>query len=58
MRLVFEKKNSTFYGISTDEAKAAEHQSTLEEKLKVYDVILSKQKYVAGDVSNQFQAVP
>ena len=56
--MFFEKKNSTFYGISTDEAKAAEHQATLEEKLKVYDVILSKQKYVAGDVSNQFQAVP
>ena len=58
MACFLKKKKSTFYGIPTDEAKAAEHQATLEEKLKVYDVILSKQKYVAGDVSYQFQAVP
>lgn len=39
------------FGSTGDEARAAEHKSTLEEKLKVYDVILSKQRFLAGEVS-------
>lgn len=38
-----------FGNVPEDEVKAAEHQKTLEEKLKAYDVILGKQKYIAGD---------
>lgn len=38
-------------GLTGDDARAAENKTTLEAKLKAYDVILSKQKYLAGDVS-------
>lgn len=41
--------NPIFFGVPTNEAKAEEHLRAFEEKLKVYDVILGKQKYVAGD---------
>lgn len=40
-----------FSGLKTDEARLAELMKTLDEKLDVYNVILGKQKYVAGDVS-------
>ena len=36
------------------EERAAECAATLEEKLKGYERILSKQKYLAGDVSYPF----
>lgn len=35
-----------------DETLAAEHQAKLEAKLDAYESILSKFKYLAGDVSN------
>ena len=38
-------------GKATDEARVAEEVEKLEEKLAGYERILSKQKYVAGDVS-------
>ena len=38
-------------GVKGDDAKAQELQQTLEEKLKGYEIILSRQKYLAGDVS-------
>ena len=37
-------------GGQTDEAKLAEHVANLEAKLDVYESILSKQNYLAGDV--------
>lgn len=43
-----------YRGLKTDDARLAEHLKTLEAKLDVYDVILSKQKYVAGDVSTLY----
>lgn len=39
-----------YQGLKTDENRASEHIKNLEEKLDVYDVILSKQRYLAGDV--------
>ena len=39
-------------GLTGDDARAAENKTTLEAKLKAYEAILSKQKYLAGDVSN------
>lgn len=38
-------------GLQTNEQLAADLQATLEAKLKGYEIILSKQKYLAGDVS-------
>jgi len=37
-------------GGTTDEAAFAAHVDKLDKSLQVYDKILSKQKYVAGDV--------
>ncbi|KAI5123839.1 hypothetical protein M0805_009131 [Coniferiporia weirii] len=37
------------WGKQTDKARAAEYVQTLKENLKAYKVILSKQKYLAGD---------
>lgn len=37
-------------GVKTDEARAAELAATLESKLEGYERILSKQRYLAGDV--------
>ncbi|KAI5121728.1 hypothetical protein M0805_009021 [Coniferiporia weirii] len=36
-------------GVKGDDDRTAEQVKTLEEKLKVYEIILSKQKYLAGD---------
>lgn len=38
-------------GIPTNEKTLESHVTTLAAKLKAYDAILAKQKYVAGDVS-------
>jgi glutathione S-transferase len=38
------------FGQQTDDARVAENESSLKEKLKGYERILSKQKYLAGDV--------
>ncbi|GLB40730.1 putative GST superfamily protein [Lyophyllum shimeji] len=38
-----------FRGVPTDQAKLQEHLEKLGQKLDVYDVILSRQKYLAGD---------
>ena len=37
-------------GIKGDEARAAENKATLSARLQAYELILSKQKYLAGDV--------
>lgn len=44
-------------GAKGDEARAAEHKKTLEAKLQAYEVILSKQKYLAGDVSHSLSPI-
>ena len=36
-------------GLQTDEAQLTKHVTTLSAKLDVYEQILSKQKYLAGD---------
>ncbi|KAF9453358.1 glutathione S-transferase [Macrolepiota fuliginosa MF-IS2] len=38
-----------FYGQPTDPKKVAESKASLDSKLDVYEQILSKQKYIAGD---------
>jgi glutathione S-transferase len=38
-------------GARTDDAEVAKLTATLDAKLDVYDKILSKQKYLAGNVS-------
>ena len=38
-------------GLKTDEVRTQEHITKLNEKLDAYEAILSKQKYLAGDVS-------
>jgi len=43
-----------YYGGVTDDAVVADHLKKLDEKLKIYDQILGKQKYVAGDVRDLF----
>ena len=43
-------------GIPTNEKTLESHATTLAAKLKAYDTILAKQKYVAGDVSLVFSA--
>ncbi|KAF9231971.1 glutathione S-transferase [Melanogaster broomeanus] len=47
--LMFEKVFKKFRGLQTDEARAAEYLATLNAKLDAYDVILGKQKYLAGE---------
>lgn len=37
-------------GVDGSEERAAEYKATLDHKLQVYDGILSKQKYLAGNV--------
>ena len=51
--------NSSFYGLTPNQAAFDELIATLDKKLDVYDQILSKQKYVAGEVhlSSAFYAV-
>ncbi|KAF7972943.1 hypothetical protein HWV62_16504 [Athelia sp. TMB] len=46
----------TFFGLDADEAKVSELTITLGAKLDAYEKILSKQKYVAGDVSDTLLA--
>lgn len=41
-------------GGETDQAKAGEYLKKLEANLDVYDTILGKQKYLAGDVCRQW----
>ena len=43
--------SSFFLSIKGDEVRAEENKAKLEATLRVYDTILSKQKYLAGDVS-------
>lgn len=45
----FELVAKKIIGLKTDEARVAELTNTLASKLDVYEGILSKQKYVAGD---------
>ncbi|KAF7981310.1 hypothetical protein HWV62_34243 [Athelia sp. TMB] len=45
----FEHVAKKMIGLKTDEARVAELTNTLASKLDVYEGILSKQKYVAGD---------
>ncbi|KAG0702831.1 thioredoxin-like protein [Suillus ampliporus] len=47
--LAWELKFSMWFGGKTDEARAKQLQSQLSAKLDVYDVILGKQKYLAGN---------
>ena len=49
--LAVEKVFKAMRGGTADEAKAEEHAKNLEAKLVGYEAILSKQKYLAGDVS-------
>ncbi|KAI5123006.1 hypothetical protein M0805_007628 [Coniferiporia weirii] len=49
MGLALEKVFKPMKGVKGNDERAAEHAKTLEEKLKVYEVILGKQKYLAGD---------
>jgi glutathione S-transferase len=37
-------------GMTTNEERVKELAATLDQKLNAYDVILGKQKYLAGDV--------
>lgn len=45
-------------GLQEDPARTAELLKTLEAKLKGYEAILSKQKYLAGDVCAQCPKFP
>jgi len=45
----YEKLVKKFRGLDTDEERAKEHLEKLSGKLDAYEVILSKQKYLAGD---------
>ncbi|KAF9222357.1 glutathione S-transferase [Gyrodon lividus] len=47
--LVVEKVFKPRRGLQTDEAKVAEHLAALNAKLDVYEIILGKQKYLAGN---------
>ncbi|KAI5123005.1 hypothetical protein M0805_007627 [Coniferiporia weirii] len=49
MGLSLEKVFKPMKGVKGNDERAEEHAKTLEEKLKVYEVILGKQKYLAGD---------
>ncbi|KXN81864.1 Glutathione S-transferase 3 [Leucoagaricus sp. SymC.cos] len=48
--LVFETLNKKYFGLETDANTVAESKSRLYAKLDAYEMILSKQKYIAGDV--------
>jgi glutathione S-transferase len=45
-----------YLGKETDEARAQEYITKINEKLDGYEAILSKQKYLAGDVSAASQS--
>ncbi|KAG2098418.1 glutathione S-transferase [Suillus discolor] len=47
--IVFEKVFKPRFGLQSNEERVSELLKTLQEKLDVYEVILSKQKYLAGD---------
>ncbi|KIJ66149.1 hypothetical protein HYDPIDRAFT_174824 [Hydnomerulius pinastri MD-312] len=47
--IVFERVFKARRGLKADEAKVDENLATLNAKLDVYEVILGKQKYLAGD---------
>ena len=49
--IVRERVFKPMYGLPGDEAKAKENVEILDQKLDVYEKILSKTKYVAGNVS-------
>ena len=42
---------SRYLGLQTDEARAKEHLDKLNTKLDAYEAILTKQKYLGGNVS-------
>lgn len=43
--------SSSFRGLTPDQAIVDEHMAALASKLDGYEAVLSKQKYLAGDVS-------
>jgi len=49
-QLGWQKKFAPIFGVQVDEPKCQELEATLKSKLLVYNTILSKQKYLAGDV--------
>ncbi|KAH8109361.1 glutathione S-transferase [Phellopilus nigrolimitatus] len=49
--IALERYYKPLRGQATDEKRVAELEAALVEKLKVYEVILGKTKYLAGDVS-------
>ncbi|KAF8072249.1 glutathione S-transferase [Lyophyllum atratum] len=46
---VYEKLFKPYHGLTPDQAVVDEHLKKLDAKLDAYEVILSKQKYLAGD---------
>ena len=46
-----------YKGATLDKVVMAAHLATLNDKLDVYDKILSKQQYLAGDVSADIELV-
>ena len=50
-KAVFEKIFKPYHGLPPDDAAAAKFLEGLDGKLDGYEAILSKQKYLAGDVS-------
>ena len=56
--LILEKIVKQFRGQTTDEGRIKELIAQLEAKLDAFDTILSRQKYLAGDVGNLSTACP
>lgn len=48
----------SFWGVEPDQSIFEKHIAALDKKLSVYDQILSKQKYLAGDVSTLMDLIP
>ncbi|KAF8516161.1 glutathione S-transferase [Hysterangium stoloniferum] len=48
-KIAYEKVFKPVQGLATDEAVVAERLAALTAKLEIYEVILGKQKYLAGD---------
>ncbi|PFH48361.1 hypothetical protein AMATHDRAFT_150070 [Amanita thiersii Skay4041] len=46
---VYEKLFKVYQGLTTDEAVLQKYLTSLDQRLEVYDKILSKQKYLGGD---------
>ena len=50
LQVKYSPSTTRLRGEETDPAAVAKHNATLEKKLNAYDKILSKRKYLAGDV--------